>query len=45
VKLNLSLLLIKHNAMKMYGGWRYSSTVLDLGTRDELSRVLGKRGK
>jgi hypothetical protein len=26
------LLLIKHSAMKL-GGWRYSSTILDLGTR------------
>jgi hypothetical protein len=24
--------LIKHHAMKMYEEWRYSSTILDLGT-------------
>jgi hypothetical protein len=29
----LSLGLIKHHAMKIYVGWRYSSTILDLGTR------------
>jgi hypothetical protein len=25
--------LIRHHAMKTYGEWKYSSTILDLGTR------------
>jgi hypothetical protein len=32
-KVKLSLCLIKHHAMKTYGGVRYSFTILDLGTR------------
>jgi hypothetical protein len=24
---------VKHHTMKEYGEWRYSSTILDLGTR------------
>jgi hypothetical protein len=30
---NFSLCLIKHHAIKTYGEWGYSSTILDLGTR------------
>jgi hypothetical protein len=33
VKIKLSLCFIKHYVMKMCGEWRYSSTILDLGTR------------
>jgi hypothetical protein len=25
--------MLKHHAMKTYGEWRYSSSILDLGTR------------
>jgi hypothetical protein len=32
-KVKLSLSLIKHQPMKTYSQWRYSSTILDLGTR------------
>jgi hypothetical protein len=33
LKVKLSLCVIKHHAMKTYGEWSYSSTILDLGTR------------
>jgi hypothetical protein len=33
LKVKLSLDLLKHCVMKTYGEWRYSSTILDLGTR------------
>jgi hypothetical protein len=32
-QVKLSLYLIKHHAMKMYGERKYSFTILDLGTR------------
>jgi hypothetical protein len=32
-KLKVSLCLSKHHAMKTYGEWKYSSTILDIGTR------------
>jgi hypothetical protein len=33
LKMVLFLCFIKHKAMKAYGGWRYISAILDLGTR------------
>jgi hypothetical protein len=35
-KVKLSLYLIKHHTIKMYGEWRYSSTFLDVGNRRKL---------
>jgi hypothetical protein len=32
-KAKLTLCLIKYYAMKTYGEWSYSSTILDLGTK------------
>jgi hypothetical protein len=32
-KVKLSLCLIKNHAIKIMGEWRYSSTILDLGTK------------